>query len=324
MPNKAWETLAEIMNQAPVEIVKRRISKNHEELEKKMTEGHGGHLDGPNSWTAEHLQHAETGLKAPVFIAKVDCVEHSAFCFHHMIMAYPTLRLFIDGEVFGGDYYGHRTVLDFTDYLATVEEHYMEETGGVLSETHEISKDQHKRRILKNFYGYEDENGNAVDYYGNSPEEDPARSSKLPGRYAGKIMEEWIEKDHPGCEVSGHLILDRVPGNFQIFARSDEHDLVPQMTNLSHFINGLTFEDYDVESGRRERVSSDIHQKVHSLDNTQFVTTNLHEAYHHYIKLVSTHLGLNGRRHYQVSLSFVQAVSCDRLQYASLCLRLIY
>jgi hypothetical protein len=43
------------------------------------------------------------------------------------------LHLFIDGEVFGGDYYGHRTVLDFTDYLATVEEHYMEEKGGILS-----------------------------------------------------------------------------------------------------------------------------------------------------------------------------------------------
>mmetsp|Transcript_20193 Transcript_20193/g.28765 ORF Transcript_20193/g.28765 Transcript_20193/m.28765 type:complete len:570 (+) Transcript_20193:86-1795(+) len=288
-----WETLGELMNKASVEVVKKRLMKNHEELEKMLKEKHGSGDALPEDWTDEHLKHAESGLKLPVLIAKLDCVEHAAFCFEHqMILAYPTLRLFVQGEVFGGDYYGHRTVLDFTDYLATIEEHYMEENGGILADAHEISKSLHKERVMKKNLGYIDETGTSFDYYGYeiTSDTEPTRPS---GFYSDKIMDEWIEKDHPGCEVSGYLLLDRAPGNFHIFARSEEHDLVPQMTNLSHHVIELSFEDFYEGTVMTRKRSADglplhLKQKVNALDGATFTTLNLHEAYHHYIKLVST------------------------------------
>mmetsp|Transcript_57693 Transcript_57693/g.62319 ORF Transcript_57693/g.62319 Transcript_57693/m.62319 type:complete len:122 (+) Transcript_57693:297-662(+) len=51
---------------------------------------------------------------------------------------------------------------------------------------------------------------------------------------------EWKESEHPGCELSGFLMLDRVPGNFNVLARSQSHDLEPQMTNTSHMVNTLS------------------------------------------------------------------------------------
>ena len=48
-------------------------------------------------------------------------------------------------------------------------------------------------------------------------------------------------KDHPGCMISGHLLVNRVPGNFHIEPRSKSHNLNAAMTNLSHIVNHLSF-----------------------------------------------------------------------------------
>merc|ERR1711933_107017 len=57
-----------------------------------------------------------------VVIAKVDCVEESELCRDNNIRAYPTLRLFVNGQPFvDGEYKGHRTVLDMVLYLKMVE-----------------------------------------------------------------------------------------------------------------------------------------------------------------------------------------------------------
>lgn len=74
-------------------------------------------------------------------------------------------------------------------------------------------------------------------------------------RRKSQLHHSWKESEHPGCEISGHLLVDRVPvsetemqyrrslffcvqsqsytspqGNFHIQARSPHHDLVPHMT----------------------------------------------------------------------------------------------
>lgn len=46
---------------------------------------------------------------------------------------------------------------------------------------------------------------------------------------------------HPGCLMSGFLLVNRVPGNFHIEARSDYHNLNPFNSNLSHVVNWLSF-----------------------------------------------------------------------------------
>ncbi len=69
-------------------------------------------------------------VELPVMVTKVDCVDHQDFCRDQGIMAYPTLRLFVDGERWrGGDYRGHRTVAEMADYLKQVEDLHKTDTN---------------------------------------------------------------------------------------------------------------------------------------------------------------------------------------------------
>jgi thiol-disulfide isomerase/thioredoxin len=79
-----WETLAEIMIAAADSIAESKSEGRHHE------------------WTDEEYLHAQK-VEMPVMIAKIDCVTHQALCREQNIRAYPTLRLFVDGE-FKEDY----------------------------------------------------------------------------------------------------------------------------------------------------------------------------------------------------------------------------
>lgn len=95
-----WETLAELMTAVAEDLVEA-----------------GGH-----EYTEEEYKHAKN-VKLPVMVAKVDCVDHHDLCRQQSVMAYPTLRLFVNGERWkGGDYRGHRTVVAMSDYLQQVED----------------------------------------------------------------------------------------------------------------------------------------------------------------------------------------------------------
>ena len=48
-------------------------------------------------------------------------------------------------------------------------------------------------------------------------------------------------EEHPGCMMAGFLLVNRVPGNFHIEARSSYHNLNPVMANLSHQVHTLSF-----------------------------------------------------------------------------------
>lgn len=108
----------------------------------------------------------------------------------------------------------------------------------------------------------------------------------------------WDPVDHPGCMLSGSLYLDRVPGRFYIQAQGNAsgHDLDPKMTNLSHTIHHLSFESTEREDHTRGvALPHDFKHLIQPLDGKEYVTNELHQAYHHHIKLVSTN-----SRYYQM------------------------
>ena len=98
----------------------------------------------------------------------------------------------------------------------------------------------------------------------------------------------WNPRDHPGCQVSGSILLNRVPGNFYIQASSPTLDLAPHMTNVSHEVHSLFFTPEHPVLGQPSVTPSDYKQKIKPMDGNVYVTSNLHEAYHHYLKLVTT------------------------------------
>ena len=103
-----WEALAEVMSDVAEHIVR----ENNEDY-------------------SEEDYEAAKKVELPVMIGKVDCVIHKDVCNQQQkIRAYPTLRLFVDGEPWkGGDYKGHRTLVEIAEWLQHVEEQHKEQIG---------------------------------------------------------------------------------------------------------------------------------------------------------------------------------------------------
>jgi hypothetical protein len=112
-------------------------------------------------------------------------------------------------------------------------------------------------------------------------------------RQKRKMHHKWIDEEHPGCQLSGHLLLHRVPGNFHIQARSTQHDLAPHMTNVSHVVHSMYIGDPMAQIRIKEgkaNVPEGVKRKIAPMDDNVYVTYDLHEAYHHYLKIVSTNV----------------------------------
>lgn len=99
---------------------------------------------------------------------------------------------------------------------------------------------------------------------------------------------------HPGCLLAGYLLVNRVPGNFHIEARSEYHNLNPIMANLSHTVNNLSFGN-NLNRGQQKILNSipEYFSKdsMAPLNNREFVVKKIHSAWHHHMKVVSTHIG---------------------------------
>mmetsp|Transcript_7948 Transcript_7948/g.13183 ORF Transcript_7948/g.13183 Transcript_7948/m.13183 type:complete len:464 (+) Transcript_7948:78-1469(+) len=105
--------------------------------------------------------------------------------------------------------------------------------------------------------------------------------------------------DHPGCMMSGFLLVNRVPGNFHIEMRSKNHNINPPMANMSHVVNELTFGP--IISRSMERKMRLIPEDYFKVENTKpmndryYKNRELHQAFHHYIKVVPTTIEVNHR-----------------------------
>ena len=101
------------------------------------------------------------------------------------------------------------------------------------------------------------------------------------------------QRDQVGCMLSGYIMVNRVPGNFHIEARSKDHTIDPSMTNLSHTVNELSFGDpkYVHERRLKRMLDYELPQSIRTIspfDGKAFLLKENHQAYHHYMKVVPT------------------------------------
>ena len=237
-----WEVLAKVMYDASDETVE----------------------DVGDEYAEEEYEEAGS-LDLPVMIAKVDCATHHNLCLSQEIMAYPTMRLFVQGERYRlGDYRGQRTVMDFIQFLR----HAEQELG--------------REGKLKT------ENLNsAIEKHLNISAEEKHWMEALERTHHHHEIK-WDPEKHPGCQIAGSILINRVPGNFHIEAFSPHHDLAPHMTNVSHEIHSLSFAPSGYNGKKSNTLPKDFEYKTKPMDGNVYVTENLHEAYHHYIKLITT------------------------------------
>ncbi len=80
-----------------------------------------------------------------------------------------------------------------------------------------------------------------------------------------------------------------MPGNFHIEARSKHHNLNPAMANLSHIVNELSF-GAPLSKSQTRRLETlpkayfDM-ATIEPINDTFYVNKQLHQAFHHYIKV---------------------------------------
>jgi len=251
-----------------------------------------------------------------VQIAKVDCVQHNSLCNEYDVRSYPTLRLFIDGQpwkelfkddkgnklknIGNSDYEGHRTVLEMVEWLHHIEQQIeKDESAHTLHLAHEAARD----RLDDDEKDDEDKKWN-----------DPAIQKKK--KLHHKVGTNWKDSEHPGCQITGHLLLDRAPGNFHVLARSNHHDLVPEMTNVSHLVNELYIGDPTAMhwiNKKRSLVPTEVESTIMPLNGNAYRTLDLHQSYHHYIKLIATKV--DGMKVGSKELVFYQMLANSQLAF---------
>lgn len=190
----------------------------------------------------------------PIGIGKVDCMAEADLCRRVKVLAFPTLRWYHDGVAVAPDYKSDRTVQSLMSYA--------------------------KRKLdMDDKYKDWEAKSHHVD------DEEKERKRKL---------YQQNRPDHPACMVSGHLMVNRVPGNFHIEAASKNHNLNAAMTNLSHVVHHLSFGEPPTSRASQrilKRVPV-VHRQYSPMDTQTYLTTDFHQAFHHYIKVVSTHVQL--------------------------------
>ena len=120
--------------------------------------------------------------------------------------------------------------------------------------------------------------------------------------------------DHPGCMLVGFLLVNRVPGNFHIEARSKNHNLNAAAANLSHTVNHLSFGS-DLTDKQKRTINKmhgvEMPVKFAPLDGDAYVVDKQHSAFHHYLKVVATHYKLGS--HWSKKMMAYQVLSTNQI-----------
>jgi len=281
-----WETLAEVMDETAANLVIEMLEDEDEETLHKFTK--------------EDFEHAKKA-EHPVIIAKADCVVNQKLCQENRIMAYPTLRLYVDG-MHVDDYRGHRTVIDMADWLAQKEAKHDSDLDADESATTFAAQAARRRMEVE---------GDEAKWF------DEIKHKRQRHAHEERKDGKWEESEHPGCQIVGMLFLDRVPGNFHIQARSNQHDLVPHMTNVSHIIHELSIGDNKVlkiAKSSNIELPQAVKDKFSPMNSNTYVNHDYHQAYHHYLKIITTDIEgiktFRGRqiKAYQIIFSSQQAL----------------
>ncbi len=119
---------------------------------------------------------------------------------------------------------------------------------------------------------------------------------------------------HEGCLLKGTLQVNRVPGNFHIIARSDQHNFDQKSTNTSHIIHHFSFGPR-MDAKVLHRIPKDIQSHITPLDGTAYLNHGDIMSHEHYVKVVATHYETGTLLTHKSVLGYQMAVSSQ--QYRS-------
>jgi len=137
-----------------------------------------------------------------VRVASVDCEAHPQLCMMQFIRAYPTILIYKNGDPVPVEmYHGDRTTEAFMEFLNN------------LMEGDEDYAEKRKKQL------------HAID--------------KEHAKAKGEIIRNAPGPE--GCQIYGHLIVKRVPGNFHIHLSNPAYSTASHLVNASHMVGELWF-----------------------------------------------------------------------------------
>jgi len=204
--------------------------------------------------TAKKLMGHHHKNKNLIRLASVDCTQEADLCAKQYVRAYPTIYLFLDGNVKPHEaYHGERT------------------TTALVSRAHKVlsgqmsKADKEKRRL------------HAED--------------KQEAREKGDANHDDLEVGHEGCNVAGRLMVKRVPGNFHMNLVSPRYSVNHEMVNSSHTVHRLNYGDPLSERMFRRYTKlpklARNELRADKLDGREFHTHSANYTFVHYLKVVS-------------------------------------
>ena len=212
-------------------------------------------------------------------LAQVDCVANQAFCAQNLIRAYPTVRMYKDGDPVNFELFtGTRTVpAGFT--WQSKPPHPVKE-GKLVAGPEEAP--------LVYFKGNID-----VQQAHSSLNTDDAWTAyiKLTNATHAASASGSLAHGPEGCRIAGHLNVRKVPGTLKLRLHSTEHDHVVHMINTSHTVDALWFGEPISHSQRTLLPLEDqlelLSPTSHRLDGLPFISAEAGHSHVHYLKVVT-------------------------------------
>lgn len=90
-----------------------------------------------------------------------------------------------------------------------------------------------------------------------------------------------------GCQVSGFVLVTKVPGSLIIAAKSSKHSMDMSRTNMTHIMHHLSF-GQKYEKYEMRLLPSEVADNMHKLDDKEYLSTRKNQTHEHYVKIVGT------------------------------------
>lgn len=90
-----------------------------------------------------------------------------------------------------------------------------------------------------------------------------------------------------GCQVSGFVLVTKVPGSLIVKATSSKHSMDMSRINMTHIMHHLSF-GQKYEKYEMKLLPNEVAANMHKLDEKEYLSTRRNQTHEHYVKIVGT------------------------------------
>ena len=267
----------------------------------------------------------DMGFHGHARMAQVDCVEHNTFCRQQQIRAYPTLRMYKDGNPTAwAQFTGERTETALLKFISEQMENYkhdhatqrihhnakFDQVAGAL-----IGDELYRAKMtILSAHTFCGQNAKCTGFTWSMTEteeepliyfkteggekkdtnKDPQWKSfvKLAGAHVSSDSKVGsVEIGAEGCLVVGHLKVRKVPGALKFVINSPDHDHALSDFNASHIINDFWFGEPLTIAERRRMPTADLAElnapTSHQMRRSPFISYASSNSHVHYLQVVT-------------------------------------